>query len=171
MNKNNEENRVKFSEKDDFENETTLNKHNNRRKDDKYTINYRIVKTIVLILAWVSLGVNLEMIGPTLEDLKIFLNIDYSTISIALILRNVSYLGVTVVFGLFLQKFTNYYELIMAFSSATMALGKKKRNLSKFYKIIFEFFLFFSKLSHSCHSNLFLHDCLLYHARFCTSHL
>ena len=147
MNKNNEKeenHRVKFSTKeherdDEFQNETP-HKYINRRKDEKYTMKYRIVKTLVLILAWVSLGVNLEMIGPTLEDLKIFLNIDYSTISLALILRNFSYLGVTVIFGLFLQKCTKYYELIMAFSSATMALGKKKERKEKLKS---KFYLYF----------------------------
>lgn len=113
-----------MNEKDDYQGEEMLQKSiSNRRKDEKYTMKYRFAKTVVLILAWVSLGINLEMIGPTLEDLKIYLNIDYTTISLALILRNCSYMGMTILFGLFINKLNNYYEIVMACSSAIMALG------------------------------------------------
>ena len=94
-----------------------------KRREDKYTTNYRLVKTALLILAWISLGTNLELIGPTFEDLKIFIDVDYSALSFGLILRNVSYLSLTVLFGLVLDKFSAYSELIMAVSSAIMALG------------------------------------------------
>ena len=94
-----------------------------KRREDKYTTNYRFVKTALLILAWISLGTNLELIGPTFEDLKIFIDVDYSALSFGLILRNVAYLSLTILFGLVLDKFSAYSELIMAVSSAIMALG------------------------------------------------
>lgn len=125
-----------MNEKYDYQGEEMLQKSiSNRRKDEKYTMKYRFVKTVVLILAWVSLGINLEMIGPTLEDLKIYLNIDYTTISLALILRNCSYMGMTILFGLFINKLNNYYEIVMACSSAIMALGNSE--IFKFRKIFY----------------------------------
>lgn len=102
----------------------SLNSLNKRPHNDKYTNKYRLIKTLLLILAWICLGINLEMIGPTLEDLKIYLDANYSTISFGLILRNSGYLVLTILFGLILDKVLNYSEALMAISSATLALGK-----------------------------------------------
>lgn len=110
----------------DSDNNSTSNRifgMNKRKDNDMYTSNYRMTKTILLILAWISLGLNLEMIGSTLEDLKIFLNVDYSTISFSIILRNCSYLVVTIFLGLVLDKCAHFSELLMSFASFVMALG------------------------------------------------
>lgn len=100
------------------------NSLNKRKNDDKYTLKYRLLKTLLLILAWISFGLNFEMIGPTFEDLKIYLNINYSAISFGLILRNFGYMALTLVFGFVLDKVSHYSEALMAFSSAVVALSK-----------------------------------------------
>ena len=47
----------------------------------KYTTKYRVFKTSLLILAFVSYGLNFEIVGPTLEDLRVQMSVNYSEIS------------------------------------------------------------------------------------------
>lgn len=92
-------------------------------KPPKYTRIYRWVKSSLLLLTWVSFGINFELIGITLEDLKIFLNVNYASISLGPVLRNTGYLCLTLVLGVFLDKISKYSELLMAGASALIALS------------------------------------------------
>ncbi|RNA38239.1 sodium-dependent glucose transporter 1A-like [Brachionus plicatilis] len=95
----------------------------NRNKSESYTLYYRFLKTVLLIFAWISFGLNFEIVGPTFEDLKTYLQVNYSSISFALVLRNIGYLSLTVLFGLVLDKYSKYSENLMAFSSALIAVS------------------------------------------------
>jgi FHS family Na+ dependent glucose MFS transporter 1 len=79
-----------------------------------YTMKYRIFKTLLMIFAWVSFGINLELIGTALEDLRILLNVDYQQMSFALSSRSTSYMIVTLIIGLVMDKLIKYSELLMA---------------------------------------------------------
>ena len=83
---------------------------------EKYTLTYRIIKTLLLILAWVSFGINAEIIGSTYEDLRILFGLNYESVSFVLVVRNIGFL-VTICFsGILYDKFSKYAELIMAIS-------------------------------------------------------
>jgi MFS family permease len=81
---------------------------------DRYTFKYRILKTMLLILAWICFGLNNEIIGPTFEDLRILLDLNYQLISTLLVIRFVGYLIGIFVSGLIFERFKNYSELLMA---------------------------------------------------------
>ena len=92
----------------------------------KYSTTYRILKTLMLFLAWISFGINSEIIGSTLEDLKILLNLNYETVSFGLTIRNIGFL-VTICFsGILYDKLSKYAELIMAISGFFLILRKFK---------------------------------------------
>jgi hypothetical protein len=94
------------------------------KQTDKYTYLYRIVKTCLLVLAWVSFGINNEIVGSTLEDLRILLNSNYENISLALELRGLGYLIFVLFSGVFYDKFSDYADLIMAIASFFFAFRK-----------------------------------------------
>ena len=91
----------------------------------KYTLNYRFVKTALLIFAWVSYSVNFEMIGPTFEDLRHYLECDYTSISFGLVLRNLGFLVFTFIFGLVFDRVAKFSELLLAISSFIIAISKQ----------------------------------------------
>ncbi|RNA17641.1 sodium-dependent glucose transporter 1A-like [Brachionus plicatilis] len=80
---------------------------------DLYSYRYRITKTFLLFLAWVSIGLNQEMIGTTLEDLRVFLQLDYNTIIFVINNRHVGFILTTCFCGLIVDKFYHYLETIM----------------------------------------------------------
>ena len=120
---------------DETENSTapldnSLSTAKRRNKIDKYSTRYRIFKTLLLILAWISYGLNYEIISPTLEDLKVYLDVNYSSLSFGLVLRNIGYLGLTLFFGLILDKVSSYAELLMGISSVIIAICKINLSLT-----------------------------------------
>jgi fucose permease len=108
---------------DDFI-ENDQNQANNNLEKNKYTFKYRLLKTFLLIGAWISFGINNEIVGSTFEDLKIFLNINYQMASFALVVRAGGYLLMVIFSGLIYDKFSSYSETLMAISSILMALRK-----------------------------------------------
>lgn len=96
--------------------------HSITKSKEKYSFNYKIVKTGLLILTWISFGLNFEMIGSTMEDLKIFLDVNYSTYSFGLVLRNSGYLAFTLMLGFCLDRLTNYSDILMAVSSLLIGI-------------------------------------------------
>lgn len=96
---------------------------------DRYTTKYRLIKTVLLTLAWVSFGLNNELVGPTFEDLKILLSLNYQKISLALVLKNVGYLVMVPISGVILDKFSKYADLIMAVCSILYAIRNKIFNV------------------------------------------
>ena len=91
---------------------------------EKYTFKYRIIKTMLLITAWISFGLQNELVGPTYEDLKILLSINNEQISLALSLKAFAYLIAVPISGFLLDKFSKYAELLMAVSCLLMSLRK-----------------------------------------------
>ncbi len=100
---------------------------------DKYSLRYRILKTILLITAWISFGMNKEIIGSTLEDLRIYLKLNYNGISFGLVIRNLGTLFMMLFSGYLYDKLTNYADLLMAISGLFLAFRmiyfQIKRNL------------------------------------------
>lgn len=118
--------RKKLEEELDFvdnsKNADVIIKPTNRSAKNKYTQTYRIIKTVLLVFAWISLGINIEISSPTFEDLKIYLDTNYEKLSALFSLKNTAYLIIVVFGGFILDKFSNYADLIMALSSAFLAL-------------------------------------------------
>ena len=77
-----------------------------------------------MILAWISFGLNNQLVSTSFEDLKIFLNVDYQRISVAPIARVTSYMIVTLFIGYFLDKYVKKSEIIMAIGKVLMILRK-----------------------------------------------
>lgn len=105
-----------------FSSTTSLNTNNG----SKYSMNYRVVKTALLVSAWIAFGLNFEMIGPTFEDLRNHLGVNYSQISLGLALRNFGYLGLSLLFGLVFDRIAHLSELMMAVASIIMGISKLK---------------------------------------------
>lgn len=87
------------------------------KSSSRYSMKYRIIRSIFLIYSWISLGFNMELIGPCLEDLRILLGVNYQSISFALIVRNIGYLSLTLISGYIHDKLGNYTDLLMAISN------------------------------------------------------
>lgn len=106
-------------------------------RDEKYSMKYRIIKTALLIFAWISLGLSLEIMPRLIisnKNSKFYLSkMKYSVVSFELGINDLSYLMFSLIFGIVLEKITkNYCETLMAIGSAVFALGWKK-----FYEILF----------------------------------
>jgi fucose permease len=113
-----------------FTSTTSLNTSSNDNSS-LYTMNYRVVKTALLVTAWISFGLNYEMIGPTFEDLKVYLAINYSMISFGLVLRNFGYLTLSLVFGALFDRISKFSELFMAIASVVIGISKINKNRYK----------------------------------------
>ena len=74
---------------------------------------YRIVKTILLSLIWVSMGFNIEIFSPALEDLKILFNMNYETYAIILIMRTIGNIIATLITGLTLNRFLEHSTMVI----------------------------------------------------------
>ena len=90
----------------------------------KYTYKYRLIKTLLLISAWISFALSNELVGPTLEDLRVVLHLSYNEISRGLVFRSIGYLTFTFSSGLVLDRFSNYAEIIMAVTCVFRSLRK-----------------------------------------------
>ena len=88
---------------------------------NRYSKKYRIFKTALLIVAWISFGLNNEIIGSTYEDLRVQLSLDYKLMSAAIVLRLSGFLVMTPISGILYDKFPKYADLIMAISSFFLA--------------------------------------------------
>ena len=96
----------------------------NEASSSKITMRFRILKTLLLVGAWISFGMNFEVIGSTLEDLKLFLNVDYHKVSFNLVLRNTGYLVMVFFSGILFDRFPKYSDLFMCLSSVIFAVRK-----------------------------------------------
>ena len=93
-----------------------------------YSLKYRIFKTLLLILAWISFGVNNEIISSTLEDLRILLNLNYERVSFLLVVKSIGYL-VTICFsGILYDRLSKFSEMIMSISCLLKILRNLKFN-------------------------------------------
>jgi fucose permease len=92
--------------------------------NDQYTARYRILKSILMILAWISFGINMELTGSAFEDLKILLNVNYQNIAFTLVVRSIGYILMTLTIGLFMDKILNYSDLLMAGAKLLIIIRK-----------------------------------------------
>jgi hypothetical protein len=87
---------------------------------NNYSLRYRIAKTIFMVFAWISFGMNSGLLGLALEDLKILLQTNYKDIVLSLVIRNIGYIVVTTFIGLVFDKLSGYSDLLMAFAKLMM---------------------------------------------------
>ena len=106
------------------------------RDTKRYTFKYRIIKTSLMILAWIAYGLTIEIIGPTFEDLRVRLGMSYKDLSFSLVLRSFGYLVFTFLTGLVLDKLGKYVDLIMAVASVFRCLRNYSFYLDFSYIII-----------------------------------
>jgi hypothetical protein len=107
---------IEIEENPDEENEgTEVDVENSDNNTSMYSKKYRVVKTLLLLFAFIVYGLNFEMVGPTLEDLRIQMNVNYTEISFGLVLRNLSFLVFSLMFGIvILNRITQYSDMLMA---------------------------------------------------------
>ena len=115
--------------------------HSVTKPKQKYSFNFRIVKTALLILTWISFGLNFEMIGSTMEDLKIFLDVNYSKYSFGLVLRNSGYLAFTLLLGFCMDRLTNYSDILMAVSSVLIGITSFLTPVTRSYFFSMSYYL------------------------------
>lgn len=94
------------------------------------TMRFRILKTLLLVCAWISFGMNFEVIGSTLEDLKLFLQVDYHCVSFNLVLRNIGYLTTVSLSGFLLDRYSEYTDLFMCLASLFFAIRKNNYHVN-----------------------------------------
>ena len=102
--------------------------------NNPYSLQYRIFKTLLMIFAWISFGLNNQLLTISLEDLKILLNADYKRVSVATIARVTSYMFCSSFSGLILDKFNKRSEYMMAIAKFFMILRKLKLILIEFFR-------------------------------------
>jgi hypothetical protein len=94
---------------------------NNFVKSKRIVI-YRYLKTVILILGWISLGFTNEIIGPTLEDLRILMKLNYQQIATCTALKTFGFLIGIWLSSIFLRRLSNYANFVIALSSFFMGL-------------------------------------------------
>lgn len=106
-----------------FASKAELNKGRERAEEiSKYTLKYRVIKTCLMIVAWIAFGANNEIIGSTYEDLRIMLNLNYNGISNALVIKGIGTLGTMFVSGMLYDRVAGYAELLMACSGFMLVM-------------------------------------------------
>jgi hypothetical protein len=58
-----------------------LTRNEIKKKDEKYSFKYSVIKTLFLCPAYVSVGLNIKIFGVTAEDLRILLKLNYKQVS------------------------------------------------------------------------------------------
>jgi hypothetical protein len=99
------------------------------RKDNKRK--NRILQTIFLALIWVSMGFNIEIFGPALEDIRILFNIDYKKFSILLITRTIGNIIATFLAGVTLSRLLDHSTLVLIIAKLAFII----RNTQLFYSL------------------------------------
>ena len=109
---------------ENFQSKVELNKKQSMEVVSKYTTKYRVVKTCLLISAWIAFGLNNELTGSTYEDLRILLELDYNGISTAQVVKSIGMLTTMFFTGVLYDNMKAYTDLLMAISFFTFNLGK-----------------------------------------------
>jgi len=140
-NKNKTDEKGEEEEEEEAQNLDDFDPKKKLKQTDKYTFVYRIVKTCLLVFAWIVFGINNEIVGSTFEDLRILIRSseastsnnetinatmvnDYHRISFGLELRGVGYLIMMFAAGVIYDKLAAYADLIMGISSFVFAFRK-----------------------------------------------
>ncbi|XP_060073762.1 sodium-dependent glucose transporter 1A-like [Ylistrum balloti] len=87
----------------------------------------RRIRTFMLFLTWICMGMFLEIIGPTLQDLKDRTDSDYESLSQAVSGRSIGAVSGSIIGGILIDRFGQYCDLIIGFcltaaAGATMAV-------------------------------------------------
>ncbi|OWF44844.1 sodium-dependent glucose transporter 1A-like [Mizuhopecten yessoensis] len=87
----------------------------------------RLIRTFTLFLTWICMGMFLEIIGPTLQDLKDRTNSEYESLSQAVSGRSIGAVSGSIIGGILIDKQGQYCDLIiglclMAAAAATIAV-------------------------------------------------
>lgn len=109
---------------ENFQSKVELNKKQSIEVVSKYTTKYRVIKTCLLISAWIAFGLNNELIGSAYEDLRILLELDYNGISTAQVVKSIGMLTTMFFTGVLYDNMKAYTDLLMAISFFTFNLGK-----------------------------------------------
>ena len=109
---------------ENFQSKVELNKKQSIEVVSKYTTKYRVIKTCLLISAWIAFGLNNELTGSTYEDLRILLELDYNGISTAQVVKSIGMLTTMFFTGVLYDNMKAYTDLLMAISFFTFNLGK-----------------------------------------------
>ncbi|XP_060589868.1 sodium-dependent glucose transporter 1-like [Ruditapes philippinarum] len=83
----------------------------------------KVTETTVLILTWISLGMYLEIFGPTLKDLILRLDSNYEQLAFAISGRTFGWILGSVLGGFLVDKFQLYRHLIITIALMTAAIA------------------------------------------------
>ena len=72
--------------------------------------------------AYLSVGLNIEIFGITLEDLRILLKLNYKDVSSFIVTRTISYVMSITLIGLTIDPLLKYSDFLIAFGSISLAL-------------------------------------------------
>lgn len=89
-----------------------------------YTYRYRVIKTILLHLAYMSLGLNNELFGVSIEDLKILLNVNYQSIATVLVVKIIGYMFFVSLVGFVVDRLINYSDFLITIASVLYLIRK-----------------------------------------------
>ena len=107
-----------------------------------YSTRYRVAKTAALVIAWLSYGVNMEMIGPTLEDLRLLLGFGYTDIAFGMVMRSLGNVLFIPFSGILLDRFSRHAELVLVIGSIFIAIRKRSHHILVAFVFVFVFFFF-----------------------------
>lgn len=99
-------------------------RNENRNSIEKYTLRYRVIKTILFHFSCLSLGLTMELYGVTIEDLKILLNVNYQQVSTLLIGRIVGYLVSLSLIGIIIDSYLKYSDILIAIANIGLSIRK-----------------------------------------------
>jgi hypothetical protein len=108
-------------------NEIFLTNNESKKKDENYSFKYRVIKTFFLCVAYVSVGLNIEIFGVTVEDLRILLKLDYKQVSNFITTRTLSYIASVTLIGFTIDKFLKYSDLLIALGCMCLAIRRLNR--------------------------------------------
>ncbi|ELU02944.1 hypothetical protein CAPTEDRAFT_222889 [Capitella teleta] len=100
------------------------------RNDSKV---FKIIKTVFMVLAPTVMGIYLELIGPTMQELMNRVDANYEEISQALVARSVGYLLGSLISGFLADRFKGHLELLL---SIAMLLGATGTMLSPWCTVL-----------------------------------
>jgi hypothetical protein len=136
-----------------------------------YSQKYRILKTVLLVFAWLTLGCNQELPRVVLEDLKILLDTNYYYISLLLIIRSCGILLVTVFIGIIYDKFTGYSDTIISLGNFIL-ITSEFLSLDRILEIFsFQSFFNLSQFHYAMDEELWLHVSLEFHTGLFNSNI
>ena len=88
----------------------------------KYTLRYRVLKTILFHCAFLSLGLISEIYGVTYEDLRILLDANYQLVGRLFIGKIVGYIVSLSIVGCFIDSYLKYCDLFIALANLALAI-------------------------------------------------